>query len=107
VAAAALYWIILGVLICTGGIVTCLGWPGSWFEPSNVGGPVATVWFLAIYLPAVQIAASLIAMVVNALVDRDHVAARTWAVAKITFGTLVGTGAGIGIMFLACVAWPR
>jgi hypothetical protein len=102
-----LYWIILGVLTCAVAIVSCVGWPGDWFEQGRTGGPAAAVWLLAIYLPGVQIAASLIAILVNALTDRDHVAARTWAVAKITFGTLVGTGAGIGIMFLACVAWPR
>jgi hypothetical protein len=58
---------------------------------------------LVMFLPGVQLAASVIAMFLAAVTDWDDAAARVWAVAKITLGTVIGTAIGIGLLFLFCV----
>jgi hypothetical protein len=105
--AAALYWIILAALANLTGVISCLGIAREPFNPGAVEGVGGAILILAIFLPAVQLVASVLAMIVAGLTDRPNAAARIWVVAKITFGTLIGTGAGIGVMFLICLPFIR
>jgi hypothetical protein len=99
---AALYWIILAVLVNVTFLLCFLGYTTEPFDPGRLEGLGAAVLILAIFLPAVQLVASVIAMLVAGLTDRPNAAARIWAVGKITLGTLIGTAIGIGIMFVIC-----
>jgi hypothetical protein len=99
---AALYWIILAVLVNITFLLCFLGFGTEPFDPSRLEGLGAAILILAIFLPAVQLVASVIAMLVAGLTDRPNAAARIWAVGKITLGTLIGTAIGIGIMFVIC-----
>jgi hypothetical protein len=106
--AAGLYWIILAMLTMLVFLVSCVGYAHELAGPGIFDGVGAGLLILAIFLPGVQIVASLIAMLAAALTDTQNAAARLWTIGKITLGTLLGTGVGIGIMFLFAVlgrAW--
>ncbi len=105
ISAPAIYWIILGMLMCLGFVVACavVANENPTFDPAAAFGG----WLLglALLLPGAQLLASLLAMGVAAITDWDDAAARLWAIGKITLGTLIGTGIGIGIMFLICIGF--
>src|SRR5262249_28093682 len=98
----ALYWIILAVLVNITFLLCCLGYTTEPFDPGRLEGLGAALLILAIFLPALQLVASVIALIVAGLTDRAHAAARIWAMGKIPLGTLIGTAIGIGIMFVIC-----
>jgi hypothetical protein len=97
---AFLYWVILVILIQAVFLISCAGFSHGPFNPESLEGVGAGLMILAIFLPLVQIVASVLAIIAAAITDTEHAAARIWVVAKITFGSLIGTAIGIGIMFL-------
>ncbi len=105
--ASALYWIILALLASLVFVFSFLGFSLENFNRDQMAGLGGAILILAIFLPAVQLVASVIAMIVAGLTDRPNAAARIWTVAKITFGTLIGTGVGLGAMFLICIPFWR
>jgi hypothetical protein len=101
--AAVLYWIILAMLTMLTFLVSCVGFGNDFLHGGMVEGAGPALLLIAIFLPAVQIVASLFAMLAAALTDTQNAAARLWTIGKITLGTLIGTGVGVGIMFLMAV----
>jgi hypothetical protein len=100
ISAAALYWIIFVVLMQLVFVVSCVGFGHGFTGPDSLSGVGGALLILAIFLPAVQLVASLLAMIAAAATDWSNAAARLWTIGKITLGTLLGTGVGIGAMFL-------
>ena len=95
------HWLTLVMLM---GMVFMLSWVRNLSERGGIEeGPLWGLGMLVMFLPAVQLVASVVAMFLAAVTDWDDAAARVWAVAKITLGTVIGTAIGIGLLFLFCV----
>jgi hypothetical protein len=105
ISAVALYWFTLLGLIGLTFVLSCAGGALRGRSDFFEGGPGWGLMILALFLPGIQLAASVITMFLAAVTNWNDAAARVWVVAKITLGTVIGTGIGIGMLFLLCVGF--
>lgn len=90
--AAGLYWrCVVGVLIATA--------VGSVVMTGNPGGGFLVVLIAILALPVVQLAASLVAVVLILVLPCSDRAAFLWAIGKITLWTVLGAVIGLLMMF--------
>jgi hypothetical protein len=94
--AVGIYWGILGVLVF---FVLTLGVPG-------MAGATEGVWVVIMGFPLIQLVASLLAMLAVLCFCRVNMLAKVWVIAIITFGTFVGTMAGVVLMMILCGVSP-
>ncbi|MCI0459377.1 MAG: hypothetical protein L0Z62_20700 [Gemmataceae bacterium] len=105
ISAVALYWFTLLGLIGLTFVLSCAGGALRGRADSFEYGPGWGLMILALFLPGIQLVASVITMFLAAVTNWNDAAARVWVVAKITLGTVIGTGIGIGLLFLVCVGF--
>jgi hypothetical protein len=98
-AAAGVYWLVLVFVTVLGPLVV---------EGASRTSGGSALFFLMLAMPAVQLAASLVAALVIICNPRySHTGEkreRLWALGRITLATILGAGAGILIMWLTCNA---
>jgi hypothetical protein len=101
--AVAIYWITFAGLTTLTAVLSCMGYGGGPTRMGSMEGAGAALLILAIFLPAVQLAASVLAIILAAVTDLPNAGARVWAVGKITLGMVLGTAVGMGIMVVLYV----
>jgi hypothetical protein len=99
VGGAGLYWFCLLLLSL---FIGCVGFPFG-FRVRTLG---EGIWAVALFLPAIQVGASVLALLGVLLLRPNKQAAAAKKIGKITLGTVLGTLAGTAVMMLTCGLSP-
>jgi hypothetical protein len=94
-----LYWLSLLLLSV---FISCAGFPPR----IRAHDPAESVWILAFFMPAIQLGASVLALLGVLLLRPENQAAAVKKIGKITLGMVLGTLAGSAVMMLTCGLSP-